>query len=177
MVAKLKIGALLAATVASVTAGTLVGQPAFASNPDVIANYGSGLCLQPVPDSFQNIVDDGVRIAQEPCNSSQEQKWQSLQVGSSGGQPTYYLINQRSGKCLDVTDANTNDRAPIQQWTCNGGGSEMWIAKAYSFGRRQYVNSRTSKCLDIPNGSTSPGYIWQYRCTTNNTSQAFTFPS
>jgi hypothetical protein len=93
-------------------------------------NYNSNLCLQPVPDPFQNITDNGVRIAQMVCGTTlSEQRWQFLQVGTSGGRAYYYLINQRSGKCLDVTDANTSDRATIQQFDCNGGGSEMWFAK------------------------------------------------
>jgi hypothetical protein len=115
-------------------------------------NYNSNLCLQPVPDPFQNITDNGVRIAQMVCGTTlSEQRWQFLQVGPSGGRAYYYLINQRSGKCLDVIDANTSDRATIQQFDCNGGGSEMWFAKTAekgTFRPAQYVNLRTSKCLD-----------------------------
>jgi hypothetical protein len=172
----LRIGALAAAITAGVTAGLSAGAPASAANPDVILNAGSGLCLQPVPDAFQSIFDTGVRIAQQGCNGQPEQKWQSVRVGTSGGQPLHYLINNLTGQCLDVTGANGSDRAPIQQFICNGGGSEKWIVRPYSFGAYQYVNSRTGKCLDIPGGSGLPGYIWQYRCTSLNVAQAFTFP-
>lgn len=154
--AAVSMAALVAQGGGVAQAAAAVGQPAVASNSGTIVNLGSGLCLQPVPDAFQNITDSGVRIAQKDCDSSvAEQKWQSLQVGTSGGQPIYYLINQLSNKCLDVTDSNTDDRAPIQQ----------------------YVNSRTRKCLDVPNATTSPTYIWQYRCTDSNVAQAYTFPS
>src|SRR5262249_47404474 len=143
---KLKIGLLLAATMASVVAVNAVDQPAFASDPSFILNWNTSLCLQPVPDPFQNITDNGVRIAQVSCGFTlSEQKWQPLQVGTSGGRAYYYLINQRSGKCLDVTDANTSDRATIQQFDCNGGGSEMWFVKPANvpdgvFPRAQYIN-------------------------------------
>jgi hypothetical protein len=174
----IRIGVLLATTTASVAAVFAAGQPAFADAPGPIVNLNSGMCLQPVPNAFETITDNGVRIAQMPCTPGlSEQNWQPTQVGTSGGQPTYYLINQRSGKCLDVTDANTSDRAPIQQFGCNGGGSEKWFARAYNFGRFQYANTRTAKCLDIPGATTSAAYIWQYRCTTSNAAQAFTFPS
>lgn len=183
MVLKLKVGMLVAATIASVTAGALVGQPAFASSPGHIVNDGSGLCLEPVPVAGQNVGDSGVRIAQEPCdptNLDRAQQWQAVVVGGSGDQTLYYLVNQydtNNQECLDVTDANPNDRAPIQQYACNGGGSEKWKRVSYSFGRYQYVNSRTSKCLDIPSASPSPEYIWQYHCTSLNLAQAFTWPS
>jgi hypothetical protein len=177
MRSRLRIGLGLAAAAASVAAAVVVAQPAYASNPDTIVNTNSKMCLQPVPDPFQNIVENGVRIAQMPCNGAlSEQKWQSVQVGTNGGRPEYYLINQRSGRCLDVTDAKTDDRAPIQQYDCNGGGSEKWIAQANSFGSFQILNSRTGKCLDIPFATTGATYIWQYHCTSLNVAQMFTLP-
>lgn len=191
---KYSLGAVLAtiAATAAVVAG--VTQPAFASNPGTIVNYGSGMCLQPLAGPFQTVTDNGVRIAQMPCNAGvAEQQWQSVFLGQGTdpldscskiiGCPVvfqesyYYIINQTSHKCLDVTDARTNDQAEIQQYDCNGGGSEKWYQRSYAFGRTQYVNSRTGKCLDVPNATTNATYIWQYHCTNSNVAQAYTFPS
>ena len=174
---KTRIGVLLAMATVSVAAAITGGQPAFANAPGPIVNP-NGMCLQPVPGAFQNINDNGVRIAQMTCNSSlSEQSWKPVQVGTSGGEKLWYLVNQRTDKCLDVTGASSEDRAPIQQFDCNGGGSEKWLVRPYNFLRFQYVNSRTGKCLDIPGATTSAVYIQQYRCTTFNTAQAFTFPA
>jgi len=171
---------LVTATVVSVTAATLVSRPAFAGTP-LIQNRSSLLCLQPVPLPGQYIGANGVRIAQMPCDSSvSAQVWEAEPAGhSSDGQYLYYIVNYydpNNRECLDVTDANPNDKAPIQQWFCNGGGSEKWMKGSVSFGGEQYVNARTGKCLDVPYASYSPVYIWQYHCTSPNAAQAFNWP-
>lgn len=176
---KIRTGVRLGVIAASLAMAAAVSQPAFADAPGSIDNIGSHLCLQPVPNQFQGPKDNGVRIAQMRCIITPQdpnylaQQWQAVTLGKSGGSYYYYLINQNSGKCMDVTDANTADHAPIQQWDCNGGGSEMWFMNVYAFGRYQYVNYRTSKCLDIPGASTSPTYIQQYHCTSSNVAQAY----
>jgi hypothetical protein len=38
------------------------------------------------------------------------------------------LINRQSGLCLDVANSNTGDGAAIDQWTCNGGANQQWMA-------------------------------------------------
>jgi hypothetical protein len=38
------------------------------------------------------------------------------------------LINRQSGLCLDVANNNTGDGAAIDQWGCNGGSNQQWIA-------------------------------------------------
>lgn len=129
----------------------------------------------------QYIGANGVRIAQMPCDSSvSAQVWEAEPAGhSSDGQYLYYIVNYydpNNRECLDVTDANPNDKAPIQQWFCNGGGSEKWMKGSVSFGGEQYVNARTGKCLDVPYASYSPVYIWQYHCTSPNAAQAFNWP-
>jgi hypothetical protein len=187
---KRSIGLLMATVVSTVVAATMVGQPAYANNPGTIKNYRSGMCLQPVPDSFQSIYDNGVRIAQMPCNGSAAQMWRSFLLGQarnplfscSFGCPDispegyYYVTNYLTGLCMDVKDASTADRVVIQQFSCNGGGSEKWFKHTDGSGRPQYVNARTVKCLDVPYATTSASYIWQYHCTLFNEAQEFTFP-
>jgi len=182
---------LLTAALSAVVAGVVVQQVAYADTTAPLVNQESNLCLQPLPDAFQSITDDGVRIAQMQCTGRREQQWKVFQLGKAEdplschhagcvvfpNEPFFYVINDLSGKCLDVTDGNGNDRAPIQQWTCNGGASEKWFKHPYAFSRLQYVNSRTAKCLDVPNQTRDQTYLWQFHCTANNSAQAFSFPA
>ena len=184
------IGILLTTVVTTVVAATMTGQPAYATSPGKIKNYRSAMCLQPVPDSFQSIFANGVRIAQMPCDGSTAQLWRTVLLGQ-GRNPLfscsfscpeisperyYYVINDLTGLCMDVRDASTANGAVIQQFACNGGGSEKWFKHTDGSGRPQYVNARTAKCLDVPYATTSASYIWQYRCTAFNEAQEFTFP-
>lgn len=181
MRSKIKKSVRLGTIAASVALAVAVSQPAFAAGGWLpIINVGSSLCLQPLPTQSQSINGNGVRIAQEPCTGNSQnpytdpQLWVAIPEGAtSDGTPYYYLYNKSSTKCMDVTDASTADHAPIQQFDCNLGGSEMWIMNKYDFGTTQYVNLRTSKCLDIPGASTSPTYIQQYHCTGSNVAQAY----
>src|SRR4051794_30054247 len=125
-----RVKLFLAAIIGSVLVVTMVGGPASAGVPDRIVNYGSGLCIQP------DDVYDGSRVFQEACTGALEQNWETLYlfdasdpVTPSGGwfgsvappDPVYYVVNSLTGKCLDVTDANPNNGATIQQYNCNGG--------------------------------------------------------
>jgi len=172
------------------------GRPTSANISGPIVNVGSGLCLQPAPNPPQSIYDNGVRIAQRPCNGTAAQLWRPILLGQGRNplycsgfgcpdRPTesyYYVTNYLTGLCMDVKNASTLDGVIIQQYKCNGGGSEKWFKHLYVYsGRFQYVNARTAKCLDIPHATTGPSNVWQYRCTDINNpgynlAQAFTFP-
>ncbi|WP_159392255.1 RICIN domain-containing protein, partial [Streptomyces stelliscabiei] len=36
------------------------------------------------------------------------------------------LRNPRSGKCLDVSGANSSDGTLVNLWTCHGGTNQKW---------------------------------------------------
>ncbi|WP_435864360.1 RICIN domain-containing protein [Streptomyces sparsogenes] len=36
------------------------------------------------------------------------------------------LTSRSSGKCLDVADESTADKAVIVQWSCTGGANQQW---------------------------------------------------
>jgi hypothetical protein len=167
---------LLLTTCAAALAVLPGGQPALAANPAPVVNYGNGLCLQPVPDTFPgHVVDiygDGIPIEQVPCNGSTEQQWSRVPLfkapdplnGASA--QVYYVINQLTLKCMDVTDGKTGDGVRIQQWTCNGGDSEKWFAHPYLYPifRDRYVNYHTGKCVDVPGATSQQAIMQQYRC-------------
>jgi ricin-type beta-trefoil lectin protein len=177
-----------------------VGQAAYAAAPVPIHTFNdsSGLCLQPVPLNGASIYDNGIPIWQMPCNGSQEQNWKKLEVpngqtqscwafiflpiGRCGFDPVfhvYYLVNQLTLSCLDITDARTADHTPIQQWSCNNGGSEKWWLPPSDQAVGQYYpfsNFRTGNCLDVPAATNQPNPMQEYHCTSNNNAQVFAVP-
>jgi Ricin-type beta-trefoil lectin domain-like len=135
-VRRLVAGAVVA-VVSSVAAMVVTAQPAYAAGiPGSIHNYDSGLCLQPVPPAGGSIYDNGIPIWQVPCNGSAEQNWKKilpekpksgdcsvywflgLPIGfSCGFDQKYYqffLVNQKTLSCIDVTDARSDNGTAIQ---------------------------------------------------------------
>jgi len=170
-----------------------MGQAAYAAEHSPLTNYGSGMCLAPVADPFlgQSLYDNGVTIWQVSCTGAPEQQWTKIGLQSdhnpnTGGgglgfpplETVDYLVNRATGLCLDVADATTANGARIQQWTCNGGGSEKWFEHPSAFGYIQWTDYRTHKCLDVPNASTTRVVMQQYACWANpNVAQMYTLPS
>ena len=143
-----------------------------------LINYGSGLCLQPMPESGAYFIN-GLSIIQYFCLDADsvvatQQHWSLIFVktgsvaGRSGSFNLYHLVNELTGQCLDDRDGNTADGAPVQQWTCNSSSTTMLWTIGRSVGQyAEFINSRSGKCLDIRGGSLQPGaYVQQYRCTT-----------
>jgi hypothetical protein len=193
LIARASVIALVAVTLAVVGSA----QPASASVPMPIVNMDSGLCLQPVATGG-SIYDNNLPIWQMPCDPNKlEQKWRKVYLDNGGEQDcvwiilfpvrcgfdrvfnVFYVVNALTGSCLDVRDANRNDRAAIQQYACNGGGSEKWWlpGSTQSVGMSvSFENVRTGKCLDVPTGTLEPTHMQQYRCTANNGAQLFSVP-
>ncbi|HZS52819.1 MAG TPA: RICIN domain-containing protein [Bryobacteraceae bacterium] len=88
-----------------------------------IVNKLSGMAME-VP--AQQLGSNGVVVQQWDVNElygGAQQMWQVVAVDSNGD---YELINEGSGKCLDLTGGYTQDTTPIQQWDCNGGTQQHW---------------------------------------------------
>jgi len=49
-------------------------------------------------------------------------------LGTTITQNAGELINRQSGLCLDVANNNTSDGATMDQWACNGGANQQWMA-------------------------------------------------
>ena len=147
-----------------------------------LINYGSGLCLQPEPESGAYFLN-GLSIIQYFCLDADsvvatQQHWSLLFVktgsvaGRSGSFNLYHLVNDLTGQCLDDRDGSTADGAPVQQWTCNSSSTTtLWTIGRTVGQYAEFINSRSGKCLDIRGGSLQPGaYVQQYRCTTTTSS-------
>ncbi|MEL6348328.1 MAG: RICIN domain-containing protein [Myxococcota bacterium] len=96
----------------------------------------------------------------------------SMSLGMLDGQ-YIRIVNERSGKCMDVAGGSTADNAAINQYTCHTGWNQVFLvdASAGYFGGARLIPALTvtsilPKCLDIEWASTSNGAdLQQYLCT------------
>lgn len=117
-----------------VAAGTMLGTagPASASlsQVDFIVNYGSGMCIEPVPGDDGNLGVNGLPIQQSWCDRSvPQQQWDFELIGRTtyDGRThgVWLIVNEQTGMCLDDRDGRTADRSPVQQWTCTTASTTM----------------------------------------------------
>jgi hypothetical protein len=130
---------------------------------DRIDNSHSGLCLD-VPWGSH---DSGVQVQQYPCNTGANQKWISI-PDTFNSTPSYFtIINDESGKCLDVRDASMAPGGIIQQYSCHGGTNQRWHLKPTTVGQAtgQIQNDGSRLCLDVPSASLSIIGIQQFTCS------------
>ncbi|KOU63167.1 Tat pathway signal protein [Streptomyces sp. MMG1533] len=66
---------------------------------------------------------------------------------------TYRLVNRKSGKAMDVSDASPADGAFIIQWPWTGGTNQQWKLLPNADGSYRLVNARSGKALESPDNS------------------------
>ncbi|NUT37582.1 MAG: beta-xylosidase [Hamadaea sp.] len=125
----------------------------------------SQLCLENPNASTAN----GTQQRQNTCTGSAPQQWTFQPV--AGVADTYTVINQQSGKCLDVSGVSSADGAAVIQWTCNSGSlnQQFTLRKVTYAGNDprdfQLVARHSGKCVDVSQISTAPGaLIHQWVC-------------
>jgi hypothetical protein len=77
-------------------------------------------------------------------------------VTGSGG-PYTALKARHSGKCADITSASQTDGTAAVQYTCNGGGNQLFWSRSAGGGYVQLVARHSSQCLTVAGGSTADG--------------------
>jgi hypothetical protein len=190
----------VASLLASVTAFVVVGSPAQATFGDEgpanlptgatmsFAGLGAGKCVDIQPENG-SYATTGLRMWQQPCNSSGTQKWKIWSAGSGPapgpGQSCsnrfcriahyYQFENQTSGQCLDVRGGVSADGTAIQQWLCVGNRNMLWAAyDGETAGSYRLVNVQTGRCLDVTDNSYEDGTLLQlFHCTSLNEAQRF----
>jgi hypothetical protein len=103
----------------------------------------SGQCLT-VSDA-----DAGTRPKQDDCDGSAQQRWQFTALAAD----TYLIVNQASGKCLDVNDASKDDGAKIQQWDCHQGPNQQWKVQ-WQGSSFALVSVNSGRCVAIDDDKT-----------------------
>lgn len=132
------------------TGGTGNGTGGTGTGGTALKAAHSGLCLA-VPAGN---AADGAAVTQQPCNGKAEQSWTTR--AAAGGTA---LVNDASGKCLDVSmETPIASGSRIYQWGCHGGANQSWTNRAQGAGNA-YVSAAANLCLDIAGGSPQAGAV------------------
>lgn len=67
------------------------------------------------------------------------------------------LINQSSGKCIDVSGGNTAEGAAVIQWPCSGAANQQFKIAPASAGYYRVTTQHSGKVLRVSGGSTAEG--------------------
>ena len=79
----------------------------------------------------------------------------------------YRIINDLSGRCLDVTNGSDADGAPIQIWSCFNPvpGNQDWLILNKGNNTYEVTGVGSGKCLDVTGGGTGDGVqVEQWDC-------------
>jgi hypothetical protein len=60
----------------------------------------------------------------------------------------YLLVNNVSGKCVEVEGGSRNEGARIQQWACGTPDHRRWTARDLGNGYVMYANRNSGQCLN-----------------------------
>ncbi|WP_173390860.1 RICIN domain-containing protein [Actinomadura litoris] len=120
-----------------------------------IVNMNSNKCADVGADG------DGAQVWQWGCYDTTNQIWTKKKRDDG-----FELLSKRSGRCVDVLGASTENNATIVQWTCDGSDRQLWkitsINNTYSL-----VAAHSDKCFDVNGKSTEngpTGKTVQYEC-------------
>lgn len=116
-----------------------------------IVNENSNKCLE----VYRGSTGDGANVDQWGCNGGNHQYWVLDQVGTVGGHPADYIVNNNSAKCLDVYRSSFSNGANVDQWTCNNGYNQIWIDGESTY--RYFQNYNSGKVLEVYRSSLSDG--------------------
>ncbi|MFE2411747.1 alpha-L-fucosidase [Kitasatospora sp. NPDC059408] len=75
---------------------------------------------------------------------------------------TFKLVNRRSGKVLDVSDASTADGAGLVQRPWTGGADQQWKLLPNADGSYRLANAKSGKVLDSPGNSVQGASLDQW---------------
>ena len=158
------IGIPVGAVVLAAAASLAATQPARAANPDGSFQLmaATGKCVEVIPDANGNFYIAGNRIQQRTCDGSPQQQWFLQQLSGAfqgvGHVPRYHIVNRMTLQCLDDMNGATNNRNPVQQWTCNSTSSSMvWAVfgpqtlgdRSTTSGRASASTSPTGRCKTV----------------------------
>ncbi|MDQ7805482.1 RICIN domain-containing protein [Amycolatopsis sp. A133] len=125
----------------------------------------SQLCL----DNTDSGTADGNRQQQDFCEGDDRQLWTFRPVPGAAG--AYTVVNQQSGKCLEVAGAAADDGAAVQQRTCTDGATnQQFTPRRVTYGGNdshdyQLVARHSGKCVDVSGVSTAArAQVLQWTC-------------
>ncbi|MFD8480332.1 RICIN domain-containing protein [Kitasatospora sp. NPDC059673] len=101
----------------------------------LLQNVNSGQCLV-VQDR-----DNGNPAFQYPCSNYMDQRWWYTSLET--------LVNNNSGRCLEIADWRTDNGAPARQWQCTGGENQRWRVRSNGWAGIEFINGHSGKCLVV----------------------------
>jgi hypothetical protein len=135
----------------------------FSGSSPMTASH-SGKCL----DAVKNSINDGARLEQDTCATSQLQTFTMELRGGNN-----YQLKNGLGRCLNVAGDNTN----IELRACSGGTTQQFTVNHKGNKTFEFKSVSTGKCLDIAGASAANGAaLALYNCT-GAANQTFSLPN
>ena len=131
------VSATAAPNIGAYNGSATAGAPAF-TGTHVITNRYSAL-----PMGVNGATTNGTLVAQYTANGANDQKWTITAVGDY-----YKIINVLSGLALDDYAYQTQNIAPVNQWTDNGGANQLWSIVPVGGGYYRIINQYSGLVLD-----------------------------
>lgn len=121
-------------------------------------------------------------IAAVDCSGMTDDDPTEVVDGAITAGATYYLKLPKmvgdTGNCLDVYGLATADKAPIDEWDCNGSAAQKFVSVDVGGGYYQLKNTNSGKCLNVYSGGLDATHastgnqdgslIQQYTCNTGD---------
>ena len=77
----------------------------------------------------------------------------------------FWMVNQVTGRCIDVPAWSTEEGRALDQWGCVYQANEYWTPNDIGGWRYQFINAHSSMCLNVKHNSLREGApIIQWRC-------------
>jgi hypothetical protein len=126
-----------------------VQSDAYCRGASAVYSRNSGKVFEVYGSSTKN----GATVDQWVYNGSATQHWCFFVVGYFMNTVAIYeVVNNHSGKCLDLENGSTKNGARVQQWTCNGHDNQHWLA--FIVNNSYYMFAPAT----VPNGNL--GYLY-----------------
>ena len=87
-------------------------------------NKHSGKCLNVQGASTAN----SAHIIQYTCVDNSDEMFETVPAARVNGTDYYQLVNQHSGKCLNIQGGSTANSARLIQYTCRIDATNEWFA-------------------------------------------------
>ena len=117
-----------------------------------IVNRNSGKCME----VYHSETGNGANVDQYTCNWTNTQNWYFVRVGTSQNQPVDEIVNNNSGKCLEVYHSQTGNGANVDQYTCNGTATQHWVYHDPGTGVGiMFINMNSGLLLEVAHSSTA----------------------
>lgn len=149
---------LLAAIVLPATAASAdVSDP---PSPTLLKGFGSGRCVDdPGPQTANSVQMDIYTCIDTALN----EEWAFFPVPNLPGE--FRIVNQYSGKCLNVKGDLGGNNVPIIQYTCSGATNSQWRLQALDSTWFYIISESSGNCLTVQNnGTTNNSKLLQYDC-------------